>query len=88
MCNLVTDDEREMTENAVLGVQQIIQKIEGINNKNTTAFLKQKSPLKNNSLIRNSVPVYTTDEFYEPMQVMKNMPKSGVVSTQSFRKCR
>lgn len=76
-----------MTENQVLGVQQIIQRIEEINNKKATPFIRQKSQPKNNSLARNSTPLYTTDEFYEPMQTIKNTPKN-IVSTQSFRKSR
>lgn len=79
-----SDGECEVTENQVLGVQQIIQRIEEINSKKTTPFIRQKSQPKNSSLARNSTPLYTTDEFYEPMQAV---PKH-LISSQSFRKSR
>jgi hypothetical protein len=72
-----------------LGVQQIIQKIEEINSKKMSPFLRRKSQSKSNSLMRNSTPpVYTTEDYYEPARVMKNMSNNVVVSSQSFRKCR
>jgi len=91
---LVSGDECEVTvADQVLGVQQIIQKIEEINSKKTSPLLRRKSQAKNNSLMRNSTPIYTTDEFYEPMKVMKNIQPNNnnvtaVVSSQSFRKSR
>lgn len=86
MYTLILDDH-ETTDNQVLGVQQIIQKIEEINNKRTSPFLLRKSPLKNNSSTRNSISVtYTADAFYEPVKMTKNMP--GAVTSQSFRKSR
>ncbi|XP_015369970.1 PREDICTED: uncharacterized protein LOC107166009 [Diuraphis noxia] len=95
--DIITNDKCELTAAAdpVLGVQQIIQKIEEINSKKASPFLRRKSQPKNNNCngpMRNSTPVYTTDEFYEPMKVMKNMqPNSNVatvVGSQSFRKSR
>ncbi|VVC44908.1 Hypothetical protein CINCED_3A022943 [Cinara cedri] len=88
--DIITNEECEVIADPVLGVQQIIQKIEEINNKTTLPFLRRKSqPIKSNSLIRNSTPVYTAaDEFYEPMKVTKNIPNNAVVSSQSFRKSR
>lgn len=90
MSVLIPGEECEATANPVLGVQQIIQKIEEINSKKTLPFLRRKSqPIKSNSLMRNSTPVYTAaDEFYEPIKVTKNMPNNAVVSSQSFRKSR
>lgn len=91
---MVSGDECEVTvADQVLGVQQIIQKIEEINSKKTSPLLRRKSQAKNNSLMRNSTPIYTTDEFYEPMKVMKNIQPNNnnvtaVVSSQSFRKSR
>lgn len=87
---MISGEERKVIANPVLGVQQIIQKIEEINSKNTLPFLRRKSqPIKSNSLIRNSTPLYTAaDEFYEPMKVTKNMPNNAIVSSQSFRKSR
>lgn len=89
----VSDEEREMAvADQVLGVQQIIQKIEEINSKKTSPLLRRKSQPKNNGLMRNSTPIYTTDEFYEPMKVMKNIQPNNniaaVVGSQSFRKSR
>lgn len=86
---LISGDKCEMTDNPVLGVQQIIQKIEEINSKKTSPILRRKCQPKNNSLMRNSIPVYTADEFYEPMKVIKNMPNNVVIcSSQSFRNSR
>lgn len=86
---LILDDKCEMIDNPVLGVQQIIQKIEEINSKKTSPFLRRKSQPKNNSVMRNSIPVYTTDGFYEPMKVIKNIPNNVVISSsQSFRNSR
>jgi len=89
----VSDEECEMTvADQVLGVQQIIQKIEEINSKKTSPLLRRKSQPKNNGLMRNSTPIYTTDELYEPMKVMKNKQPNNniaaVVGSQSFRKSR
>lgn len=94
--DIITNDECEMTvADPVLGVQQIIQKIEEINSKKTSPFLRRKSQPKNNcnGLMRNSTPIYTTDEFYEPMKVIKNIQPcnnnvTAVVGSQSFRKSR
>ncbi|CAH1713884.1 uncharacterized protein LOC114127074 [Aphis gossypii] len=91
--DIITNEEREMAvADQVLGVQQIIQKIEEINSKKTSPLLRRKSQPKNNGLMRNSTPIYTTDEFYEPMKVMKNIQPNNniaaVVGSQSFRKSR
>uniref|UniRef100_A0A2S2QPA5 Src kinase-associated phosphoprotein 2-B n=2 Tax=Sipha flava TaxID=143950 RepID=A0A2S2QPA5_9HEMI len=88
--DIITNDSCEMNATTpALGVQQIIQKIEEINSKKMSPFLRRKSQSKSNSLMRNSTPpVYTTEDYYEPARVMKNMSNNVVVSSQSFRKCR
>ncbi|XP_050429881.1 uncharacterized protein LOC126839020 [Adelges cooleyi] len=69
----------------VLGVQQIIQKMEEINSKNRTSpALRRKSPPKNNSLLRNST---CANSFYEPSTITNNMTTTVVV-TQAYRKSR
>ncbi|XP_001951600.1 uncharacterized protein LOC100161822 [Acyrthosiphon pisum] len=94
--DIITNDECEVTvADPVLGVQQIIQKIEEINSKKSSPFLRRKSQPKINNCngpMRNSTPIYTTDEFYEPMKVIKNIQPNNnvatVVGSQSFRKSR
>lgn len=92
MCSCAfSDDSCEVnaTTTPALGVQQIIQKIEEINSKKTSPFLRRKTQPKSNSLMRNSTPpVYTTEDYYEPTRVIKNIPNNVVVSSQSFRKSR
>ncbi|KAL5232726.1 hypothetical protein ACI65C_000136 [Semiaphis heraclei] len=90
--DIITNDKCEVTvADPVLGVQQIIQKIEEINSKKASPFLRRKTQPKNNNCncpMRNSTPVYTTDEFYEPMKVVKNIQPNSVVGSKSFRKSR
>lgn len=77
--------ECEVSSDPVLGVQEIIQKIEGINNKKQISPLfRRKSPPKSNNIVRNST---CANELFEPNKMMKNL-STNVIITQAYRQSR
>ncbi|XP_050536608.1 uncharacterized protein LOC126902923 isoform X2 [Daktulosphaira vitifoliae] len=85
ICYDIVTRECEVAPDPVLGVQEIIQKIEGINNKKQISpLLRRKSPPKGNNIVRNST---CANELYEPNKIMKNM-STNLIITQAYRQSR